>query len=115
MPQTGWQIMNVEMENWKNHWNEMATYLVNMTYLDNQLCFVCGNERVVDRSQDSHTFLTLAATKLLEIKIDCTPPEILHFISCQCKKGSVTNLCSCKRHGLSCVPAYVFISFLKFC
>ena len=35
----------------------------------------------------------------------CAPDDLLKFIRCKCKAGCISNLCSCKKHGLVCVPA----------
>ena len=65
--------MNTEMENWKNHQSEIASYLVNMAYPENQLCFVCGNERAVVRCQDCHTFFCPCRDKIThsELPLHC--------------------------------------------
>ena len=36
---------------------------------------------------------------------ECAPSEILNFIRCKCKTNCVSRACSCRKHGLSCVPA----------
>ena len=38
-------------------------------------------------------------------RLDCAPDDLLKFIRCKCKAGCTSNLCSCKKHGLICVPA----------
>ena len=36
---------------------------------------------------------------------ECAPTDLLQFIRCGCKAGCTSNMCSCKKHGLRCVPA----------
>ena len=38
-------------------------------------------------------------------KMPCAPPDLLNFVRCKCKTGCTSNLCSCRKHGLSCVAA----------
>ena len=37
--------------------------------------------------------------------VDCAPENLLKFVRCKCKAGCSSSLCSCRKHGLSCVPA----------
>ena len=41
----------------------------------------------------------------IQTTVDCAPPELLKFVRCKCNTGCASANCSCKRHGLSCVPA----------
>ena len=36
---------------------------------------------------------------------ECAPADLLKFVRCKCKSGCTSNLCSCKKHGLTCVFA----------
>ena len=41
----------------------------------------------------------------IKTEMDCAPSEVLNFIRCKCKTSCTSKLCSCKKHGLSCVLA----------
>ena len=36
---------------------------------------------------------------------ECAPSKLLQFVRCKCKSGCTSNICSCKKHGLQCVPS----------
>ena len=40
----------------------------------------------------------------VQTTVDCAPLNILEFVCCKCKTGCASNLCSCKKLGLLCVP-----------
>ena len=39
------------------------------------------------------------------LSIECAPDQLLKFVRCKCKSGCSSNLCSCRKHGLCCVPS----------
>ena len=44
---------------------------------------------------------------------ECAPSDLLQFIRCGCKAGCTSNMCSCKKHGLRCVPVVVTVKTMK--
>ena len=41
----------------------------------------------------------------IQTLLECAPMNLLKFVRCKCKTGCSSNLCSCKKHGLPCVPS----------